>query len=140
MKRLPIILAMLLSTTALAEEVYYCVEDDSTGFINNEKTGRQERSRFEGNKLKMKLLDDGNVLVHDHFIGKQLFNCYKPFDGRLDSISPEKSFHKSCTLESHIGYMFNFNSSNGRFVYMRGSGYVFNNDGAYVSIGTCTAF
>ena len=39
MKHLPVILAMLLSITALAEDVYYCLEDDNTGFINNEKTG-----------------------------------------------------------------------------------------------------
>ena len=140
MKYLGIVL-LVLSGYVMAEEVYYCSENTngSTGFWKNKETGQYERSVFTENKFKMKLQDDGNIAIEnpDRLHGKDLYFCSTPYKG----YTPEMPNNKSCVDEAHSGWYFNFNQDNGRYILLKGSGYVFHDgDSVATQIGTCTKF
>ena len=145
MKYLGFIL-LILSGYVMAEEVYYCSDNDANGF--NPKNGVYKPTLMVLKKFKMKLQDDGNIAIQDDgniaiaeprlSNGRWLYICSTPYEGRQ---SMEKN--KSCVEEDNNGYYLNFNQHNGRYVRFSGFGYVFDNsdsDGVITRIGTCTKF
>jgi len=127
----------------MAEEVYYCSDDDkgANGFRKNKQTGQYERAGFTGEKFKMKLQDDGNITIANEYSDpryntKSLYLCSTPFDGFYGM-----GKNKSCVYKKHSGEHFNFNQDDGKYVRFSGTGYVFDkDDDVSIQIGTCTKF
>ncbi len=131
---------LVLSGYVMAEEVYYCSDNHNgaNGFYNNKQTGQYERAVFHENKFKMKLQDDGNIVIDNQGFGKDLYICSTPYDGVITEIFKNA---KSCADDNHNGWFFNFNTNTGKYVYLRASGYVFGDgDDVETRIGTCTKF
>lgn len=131
------VLLLVLSGNVMAEEVYYCSDIHANGF--NKKDGQYKAANYRPEKFKMKLQDDGNIAIEnpDRKSGKDLYHCSTPFEGLL----PKHKNNKSCVRESNNGWLFNFNLDNGRYIWFKGGGYVFNNgDSVITMIGTCTKF
>ena len=125
---------LVLSGYVMAEEVYYCSDNTNgaTGFWKNEKTGQYERSGFNESKFKMKLQDDGNIVIIEDDGYKNLYFC---------SILGGDNERKSCVHQYTDGSLFNFNQDNGRYIMFEGFGYVFGvSDTVAAHIGTCTKF
>ena len=144
MKYLGFIL-LILSGYVMAEEVYYCSDNDANGF--NPKNGVYKPTLMVLKKFKMKLQDDGNIAIQDDGniaiaeprleSGRWLYICSPPFKGYRN----EMTNNKSCVHEDHNGEYFNLNLDNGRYIRFSGFGYVFhNNDSVSTQIGTCTKF
>ena len=132
---------LVLSSYVMAEEVYYCSDNHNgaNGFWKNKETGQYERSGFIEKKFKMKLQDDGNIAIArpDTKRGRDLYFCSTPFKDTL----PKYKNNKSCMDEAHSGRYFNFNPDNGRYILLKGNGYVFHDgDSVSAQIGTCTKF
>jgi hypothetical protein len=128
---------LVLSGYVMAEEVYYCSDNTNGANGFKKKEGRYTRVNFKENKFKMKLQDDGNIVIAKlHGIDVPFF-CGVPYDGKY----PEDKNSKSCLDTKYSGIFFNFNADNGRYVLLEGFGYVFStNDSVSTSIGTCTKF
>ena len=127
---------LVLSGYVMAEEVYYCSDNDANGFWKNKETGQYERSGFHEDKFKMKLQDDGNIAISDGG-DTGLYLCSTPGNGH----STKMLNNKSCVHEYHNGVHFNFNLDNGRYIWFKGYGYVFgDSDSVSTHIGTCTKF
>jgi hypothetical protein len=127
---------LVLSGYAMAEEVYYCSDNNRGGNGFHLKDGEYKRSGFTEEKFKMKLKDDGNIVISKETVS-DLYLCSTPYDGFFKN----HKNHKSCVYSSHNGETFNFNPDNGRYVRNFSAGYVFNNsDDVFVQIGTCTKF
>ena len=128
---------LVLSGYVMAEEVYYCSDNHNgaNGFMK--KDGQHKPQLFTGLKFKMKLQDDGNIVIHDGGDkNSYTYLCITPYQG--DGIHKN---YKSCVHEYHNGRYFNFNTDNGRYVRLYGAGYVFYDaDGVIAHIGTCTKF
>ena len=131
---------LVLSGYVMAEEVYYCSDDWATGF--NKIDGQYKRVNFTPQKFKMKLQDDGNIVVDtggqdpNPIFNRDLYFCSTPYQG-----NPQHKNNKSCVHEFSNGWYFNFNPDNGRYIWFFGSGYVFQNvDDVITRIGTCTKF
>jgi hypothetical protein len=125
---------LVLSGYVMAEEVYYCSDNHrgANGFHKNEKTGQYERSGFNESKFKMKLQDDGNIVIIEDDGYKNLYFC---------SILGGDNERKSCVHQYTDGSLFNFNQDNGRYIMFEGFGYVFGvSDTVAAHIGTCTKF
>ncbi len=138
MKYLALILIML-SSTVMAEEIYFCSDNSANGF--KKKQGRYKATAFNPKKFGMKLLDDGHIVINSPSMDSAgLYSCIKPVRFTPQTLSYDISTRwKSCA--SSNGYLFNFNSNNGRYVFAKGYGYVFSdNDGDSVAIriGICT--
>ncbi len=128
---------MVLSGNVMAEEVYYCSDIAANGF--KMKDGQYKPTNFTKGRFKMKLRDDGNIAIENPDLpdGKELYYCLTTYEGIL----PELKNHKSCARESNNGYLFNFNLDNGRYIWFKGSGYVFGDEDTVATrIGTCTKF
>ena len=127
---------LVLSSYVMAEEVYYCSDDWATGF--KKKDGQYKQMNFHGEKFKMKLQDDGNIVIENPIVqsGKELYLCSTPYQGKHNM-----GKNKSCVTETHDGYHFNFNPDNGRYILFSGFGYAFDDgDDVVTRIGTCTKF
>jgi hypothetical protein len=66
MKYLGIVL-LALSSYVMAEEVYYCSDNvrGASGFSPNKKTSEYKQSELKERRFKMKLQDDGNLVIHE---------------------------------------------------------------------------
>ena len=136
---------LVLSSYVMAEEVYYCSDNHNgaNGFWKNKETGQYERSGFNESKFKMKLQGDGSIVISNGrqdpnpILNKDLYFCSAPYKGH----TIEMPNNKSCVHEYHIGSYFNFNPDNGRYILLKGFGYVFSDgDSVATQIGTCTKF
>jgi len=131
MKHLGFVL-LVLSGYVMAEEVYYCSDNTNgaTGF--NKKDGQYKQTNFYESKFKMKLQDDGNIVIIEDDGYKNLYLC---------SILGGDNERKSCVHQYTNGSLFNFNQDNGRYIMFEGFGYVFGTkDSVMTRIGTCTKF
>jgi hypothetical protein len=130
-----LIAGFLLVGNAYAEdEVYYCGAKESTGFYFNDKSKEYTRSKFEEHKFKIKLNRDVNYveMAHDIDTYSGKYTCQAPYSS-IDE--PELL---SCSSRM---FHFNFNSTNGRFVFMTGGGYVGGDgDSINISHGKCDKF
>jgi len=138
MKYLGIVL-LVLSGYVMAEEVYYCSDNHRgvSGFTK--KDGQYQRQGFIEKKFKMKLQDDGNIVIDNPAMtsGKELYVCSTPYNGTL----PKYKNMKSCSYAFNNGNYFDFNPGNGRYIWFSGFGYVWDNtDDVSTQIGTCTKF
>ena len=132
-------LLLVLSGYVMAEEVYYCSDNDANGF--NQKNGVYKPALITLEKFKMKLQDDGDIVIEN---GGQvdLYICSQPYpyDPPYEAMSEHKN-KKSCVDDRHNGWLFNFNQDNGRYILFAGLGYVFGDgDSVITHIGTCTKF
>jgi hypothetical protein len=135
MKKTYLALALLITGFLLAgnaygeDEVYYCVETDSNGFIYDEKSGSYQRSGFVGDKFKIKPdIASNRIELAPEKGNKEIYTCTAPYDPRW----------MSCTSKH---YHFNFNTENGRFVNFRGLGYMaLDGDSITVAYGKCDKF
>ena len=132
MKHLGFVL-LVLSGCVMAEEVYYCSDDDSNGFV--EKNGVYKSTLMSLRKFKMKLGDDGHLAIDNG--GTTSFYYCLALGGKYKN-------SKSCTGivgKYPSGTYFNFNPDNGRYIRFSGFGYVYaNEDTVGTEIGTCTKF
>lgn len=115
------------------DEIYYCAETDTNGFYYSEERSSYKRTGFASGKFKMKF-DRGLNLLE------------LAIDTESESLRMQKYTCKDLFLKGELFcsgqiYSFNFNANNGRFVYMKGAGYV-NGDGDSISIsyGKCDKF
>ncbi len=132
------VLLLVLSGNVMAEEVYYCIDIAANGF--KKEDGQYKNSRFTKDKFKMKIQDDGNIAIESPGTkrGKDLYLCSTPY---IDTFPDRDKNWKSCVDEDNNGYLFNFNLDNGRYVWVKGDGYVFHDDDDVLTqIGTCTKF
>jgi len=123
---------LVLSSYVMAEEVYYCSDNTrgSTGF--KKKDGQYKQTNFYEDKFKMKLQDDGDIVIIEDDGYKNLYLC---------SILGGNNERKSCVHQYNNGSLFNFNQDNGRYIWFSGFGYVFGDgDSVLIHIGTCTKF
>ena len=132
-------LALALLITVLAgnaygdDEIYYCAETDSNGFLLDENLKKYKRSGFSSDKFKIKFDRTAKTIeIKGHPLStlNQTYACILPF-----SIRPELL---SCTYDF---YHFTFNSNNGRFASALLFGYV-GGDGDVISVsyGKCDKF
>ncbi len=124
---------LVLSGYVMAEEVYYCSDNTrgATGFWENKETGQYERSGFKEHKFKMKLQDDGSIVISQDGI-TDVFFCFPVSKTPLgDGLG--------CTHRYNHSH-FNFNQNNGRYILFSGFGYAFSDDTVTAHIGTCTKF
>ena len=130
---------LVMSGYVMAEDVYYCSDNNSAGSLKNEE-GQYKQANFHAKKFKMKLQGNGNIVIADPGIGRDALFICSAVSPDLQDESPEYKHHKSCVKEHYTGHHFNFNVDNGRYVWLKGSGYVFNTNAVVLSIGTCTKF
>ena len=128
-KALVLCFAVLLAGTfaSLANEPFYCAEDQSTGFDFTE--GDYEPSKFKTDRFTLDI-DDNLAVIVDRAGNRDVYRC----------IDAYKNAGYYC---QHVrgGRSFNFNTKTGRFVYAKLFGYVFGEpDSVTVSLGTCTKF
>jgi hypothetical protein len=125
-------LLLVLSGYVMAEEVYYC-SDNTNGAVGfHKKDGQYKQTNFYESKFKMKLQDDGNIVIIEDDGYKNLYLC---------SILGGDNERKSCVHQYTNGSLFNFNQDNGRYIMFEGFGYVFGTkDSVMTRIGTCTKF
>ena len=129
---------LVLSGYVMAEEVYYCSDNDNGANGFKKIDGQYKSGLFEEKKFKMKLQDDGNIAIANPNLtsGRDLYFCSTPYEGGHNMVKS-----KSCVDENHDGSYFNFNADNGRYILFNGFGYVFgNSDTVITNIGTCTKF
>ena len=132
------VLLLVLSGNVMAEEVYYCSDNYANGF--QKKDGQYKAVNFTDEKFKMKLQDDGNIVIDQSGTGrgKDLYLCSTPYE---DVFPGKYKNWKACAYKFNNGELFNFNVDNGRYVLIQGTGYVFNDgDSVTTTIGTCTKF
>ena len=132
------VLLLVLSGNVMAEEVYYCSDNYSNGF--SKEDGQYKPVNFIERKFKIKLQDDGNIAIENpnRKSGKELYLCSTPFNNAFPGKHENR---KSCVDKFNSGTFFNFNTDNGRYVFLNGSGYAFyDGDAVTTMIGTCTKF
>jgi hypothetical protein len=131
---------LVLSGYVMAEEVYYCSDNDNGANGFKKIDGQYKSGLFEEKKFKMKLQDDGNIAISERG-DTRLYFCF--------TIYPSLPRHsvgngKSCVNEFYNGEYFNFNQDNGRYIKISAVGYVYggddNSDSVTTRIGTCTKF
>jgi hypothetical protein len=134
---------LVLSGNVMSEEVYYCEDynERSVGFIvNTMNLKTQPRQYLENNiyktKFQIELQTDGNISIKTpDEPKKKRFICSFTSEGQYGKDE------KSCVSESNNGDHLNYNLSNRRYVWLKGSGYVFNEvKPVSVNIGICTKF
>ena len=135
-------LLLVLSGYVMAEEVYYCSDNDANGF--NQKNGVYKPALITLEKFKMKLQDDGTIAIENSG-GMKTYFCQPPFPLTLFkttvSLDPTLSSSKTCLELASKTSMLNFNHNNGRYILFDGYGYVFGDgDTVTTRIGTCTKF
>ncbi len=124
-----LILILLLTFTVVPVygedegEVYYCSDIDGNGF--DKESDSYKRSGFNPEKFKLKFNPaNKNIKISHNAFGEQpvdLF-CTVPY--------PDiKPMGIACTNEF---YMFNFNSTNGRYVLSLGYGHVVGDSDSFV--------
>ena len=133
-------LALALLITVLAgnaygdDEIYYCAETDSNGFLLDENLKKYKRSGFSSDKFKIKFDRTAKTIEikgHPLITANGIYPCKVPFS----------SGHPELFSCSAFFYHFNFNSDNGRFVLGILAGYVIgDNDSIIVSHGKCDKF
>jgi len=138
MKYLFLILIML-SSTVMAEEIYFCSDNQATGFKKKSKSYKP--TTFNLQKFELKILTDNRIQINSPSMDSSgLFRCIKPIRFTPKKLSYDVLKHwKSCT--SSNGYLFNFNATNKRYVFAKGYGYVFSDnagDAVAIRTGTCS--
>ncbi len=81
------VLLLVLSGNVMAEEVYYCSDNYSNGFMK--KDGQFKPFNFiEGGKFKMKLQDDGNITIENPKLksGIDLYYCLTSYKGIIPDL------------------------------------------------------
>lgn len=107
-------------------KVYYCGEIAANGFYFNKESSSYKPASFKPDKFKLKLeKDSSSIELKGHptepFNG--VYTCSAPYT----SVAPAEL---SCVKGP---YHFNFNTSNGRFVFAPVAGYV-NGDGDTITV------
>ena len=112
-------------------QVYYCADDNSTGFNFDEKVKKYFNANFPTSHFKIKLDSSYKSIIMKRINESGDFTC-KTFFPKL---RPELLF---CQKDFEI---FNFNTINGRYVYSVASGYIEGDgDSILISYGTCDEF
>ncbi|HIG07635.1 MAG TPA: hypothetical protein EYQ55_04940 [Methylococcaceae bacterium] len=130
---------IFLSSIASAEELYFCSDNQATGF--KKKSNYYMPTTFNLQKFELKILDDDRIQINSPSMDSSgLFSCIKPIRFTPKKLSYDVLKHwKSCT--SSNGYLFNFNATNKRYVFAKGYGYVFSDnagDAVAIRTGTCS--
>lgn len=138
MKYLGLIL-FVLSNIAIAEEIFFCSDSHANGF--KKKQGHYSPTTFNPKRFDIKLLDNGHIVINSPSMDSAgLYNCVKPVRFTPNTLNYDiATGWKSCA--SSNGYLFNFNSSNGHYVFAKGYGYVFSDhdgDSVAIRIGVCS--
>ena len=117
------------------DEIYYCADTASTGFQYNKNLLKYERATFEKQKFKLKFDRTAKTIeIKGHglsTVNSATYNCTAPF---MASYPEELRCHSKY-------YSLNFNSDDGRFVFMIGYGYFSSGaDSIGIAYGKCDKF
>jgi hypothetical protein len=129
---------LLMSNAYGEDEVYYCAEIDSNGFLYDKERSSYKRAGFKSEKFKIKLDRESNLIELAEDDGhRDEYTCKIPVPiGRPELMT--------CTDFSLS--QFNFNTNNGRFIFSHGFGYVGSMedsehpDSISISYGKCDKF
>ena len=125
-------LFVLFFSFALSAEIYFCVEDQLSGYKSPD---HQKLVEFEPRRFKANIDFDNNKLVSNDIFFKSTSimggNC-------------SKSLTSLMTCNDAEGSTFVISKLSNRFVYTSGFGYIYNQgdvvDDVYFSIGKCEKF
>jgi len=129
------------SPFANAEQVYYCMDELTTGLEKNEKIDKWERMRFKESRFTIKFSEDYTKLDGlDEYGG---WNCHRPYTN--------SSYTKNyivCYHPDNAGNVFQFDKEFFRFLsmvtsvtsYLMNGNYGMPTDTASISGGTCQKF
>ncbi len=110
-------------------QVYYCGDNDATGFNFDKKANEYIRTRHKSEKFKIQVDLSNKSITMKQDGSSRLYNC-------IDAFAANKIL--SCQSNTHL---FNFNPNNGRYVSAAGFGYVYHDgDSISISYGTCDEF
>ena len=116
------------------DEVYYCAEINKNGFRFDKNLKKYKPQLFFESKFKLKFDRTAKTIeIKGHKSGiavNATYPCAVPYAFKPELLSCSKNL-----------YHFSFNSDNGRFVFLRGFGYVHgDHDAISVSYGKCDKF